>query len=454
MSVKEPRSSSAAARGLRRRVPRLALLLLLGVGTVTGAAEPPPIARVALGASKKQGRPMTDGESCCCSICGLLFLLALYLSSKGSSMQARAKVKQQAKNASDLLPDRLESMKRKDPGFELDPFLAQAKDLFGFVQTALFRRDLGEVRPFLTDATYQRLYTQLQIWRSQGKRQVRADVKVQEQFLIGMEQNEHYDVAHVLFRFRSRLYTTDEGYTDEEVLKLASRKTPLNELTEVWSFVRYSPAPPASGDLRSAWLLSGITAGRRFMNDGEVGLPGLRELRKTDPAFTLQLLQDRAALVFWKWIEAQQQEDPGRFAMLCSPGFLEGMKKSLEEFRQQGRRLVFQDNDVPSVRGTKLRIHPDGYELADVEVIWTGRFGDVPREGTSRTLAYDEQRWELTLRRRAGATTPPIQGAYQLPCPHCGQRTDALVPVCGFCGGLIPRNEEDWVLIHATRKSD
>jgi hypothetical protein len=448
MSTGRPEGKRGGLYRLRRRVPWLALLFLLGAGTVTRAAEVPPVAEIALGASKSKGkgRPMTETESCCCSICFVLFVIALFLS--GGNTRVKAKTVQQKMNASNLLPNRLEALKSKDPSFELELFLGHAKSLFEDVQEALFRRDLGGVRESLTDATYQRLYTQLQIQRFRGNRRVLAEVQVKEHFLLGMEQNDTYDVAHVLFRFKCRRGRADTDTSDEDALKQARRVGP-EDSSEVWSFIRYSPAPPRHAEPRSAWLLSGISSGRRFVNDGEVGLPGSRELRKTDPDLTLQLINDRAALVFWKWLEALQQEEPGRFTMLCSEGFLEGLKRYLADLRQRDMRIVFAETDV-TVRATKLRAHPDGFELAEVEVLWSGTYGEVPRSRGGKSQPHLGLRWTMTLRRRRGATTPPLQGASRIPCPHCSHPTDALVPVCGNCGGLVPRNEEDWVLIQAT----
>lgn len=447
MSTERPEGRRGGRYRPRRGVPWLALLFLLGAGTVTRAAEVPPVAQVAQGASKSKGRPMTETESCCCSVCFVLFVISLFLS--GGNAKVKAKTVQQKMNASNLLPDRLEALKSKDPGFELEPFLAQAKSRFEAVQEALLRRDLGGVRAHLTDATYQRLYTQLQIQRLRGERRVIADLKVKEHFLLGMEQNDTYDVAHILFRFKCRRTRADADTSDEDALRQARRAGP-EDASEVWSFIRYSPAPPRHAEPRSAWMLSGIASGKRFMNDGEVGLPGSRELRKTDPALTLQLINDRAALVFWKWQEALQQEDPGRLTMLCSEGFLEGLKRYLEDLRQRDMRLAFAETDV-MVRATKLRAHPDGFELAEVEVLWSGTYGEVPRSRKGKGQPHQGRlRWTMTLRRRAGATTPPLQGASRIPCPHCTLPTDALVPVCGNCGGLLARNEEDWVLIQAT----
>jgi hypothetical protein len=52
------------------------------------------------------------------------------------------------------------------------------------------------------------------------------------------------------------------------------------------------------------WVLSEITQGSEFVG-ANAAVDGLARARQTDPELTTELLEERAALIFWRWVDAQ-----------------------------------------------------------------------------------------------------------------------------------------------------
>ncbi|HET9449870.1 MAG TPA: Tim44-like domain-containing protein, partial [Aggregicoccus sp.] len=138
------------------------------------------------------------------------------------------------------------ALQLKDPAFELLPLLDRTRWLFVQLQEAWFRRELGPVRPFLSDATYQRLGVQLQLLASQGVRDALTDVQVLEVQIIGLSQSAWFDSVQLRVRAQMRDTDVPAGMSDEAA-RAAARRVPEQSFTEVWTFVRRPGAPTRLG---------------------------------------------------------------------------------------------------------------------------------------------------------------------------------------------------------------
>ncbi len=241
----------------------------------------------------------------------------------------------------------VQALKSKDPQFELEALFDKVRQLFPTLQEAWFKRDLTPVRPFLSDATYQRFNVQLQLMAAQGVRDAIAHVRLRGLQLIGVQQSPWFDSVHI--RVRGEMRDTDvPASLSDEAAREAASKASDEAFTEVWTFVRKPGAQTRIGqDLYQGkcpncgapykggatnvceycqavvnsgnydWTLSEITQGiefNRYLSD----VSGLREARQADPALNLEVLEDRASLLFWKWIDAQSRSDAGRLAQVAT----------------------------------------------------------------------------------------------------------------------------------------
>ncbi len=369
-------------------------------------------------------------------------------------------------------------LKEKDPSFDLLAMFDKVKRLFTEVQTAWFRRDLRPVRPYLSDASHQRLSTQLKLLEHQGIRDALADVQLLDLQIIGLEQSDWFDTMHV--RVKATARDTDVASTlDDAQAEAAARKVQPEQFVEVWSFVRKPGAQTKVGEdlwqgkcpncgapfvggaantcdscgaiVNSGnydWVLAEITQGMEFVRNDE-GVEGLAKARQTDPALNSEMLEDRASLCFWRWIEAQSTGDASALSKLATPEFQERLRDEANALAGQRRRKVFLECAIGAVQ-TRAVQPVEGAELAHLEIRWSARQGTGPIGEKPPTLPTVPQRWVFTLTRKAGAKTPTEAGMATNRCPQChAPLTDNGTTSCEYCGAELASGERDWVLADA-----
>jgi tellurite resistance protein/rubrerythrin len=367
------------------------------------------------------------------------------------------------------------ALKAKDPQFDLMKFFDRTKREFLELQDAWFKRNLEPVRKYLSDATFQRLVTQLKLMELLGVRDAIADPAVLDMQIIGLEQNESYDSVHI--RVTAQLCDAEApaSATDEQALA-AARKVKPEQFIEVWTFLRKPGAvTKVEGDVSQGkcpncgapfeggaantcefcgaivnsgnydWVLAEITQGSQFQPH-PMTPDGLVKARQSDPSLTTEALEDRASLVFWKWVESQSLGDAGRLAKVATPGFQEEVKGGIEHLAKQGKQKFFVECSVGGVNAQQLS-QADGKDIAAVEIKWSAKIGIGPKGGKPPALPSQPQRYVMLLERTVGAKSSADNGMSTNRCPQCGAPlTDNGQPSCEFCGALLSSGERDWVM--------
>jgi len=367
----------------------------------------------------------------------------------------------------------------KDPDFELLLLLDKVKDVFLKLQDGWFHRNLTPLRPFLSDATFQRFNVQLKLMNAQGVRDALVDIQVMDLQIIGLDQSEWFDTVHVRIKAQMRDTDVPSGASDEEALA-AARRAPIEPFIEVWSFVRKPGTPtrigqdlfqgkcpncgaPFQGGASNAcefcsavvnsgnydWTLAEITQGIEHQ-PYYAQVDGLMQVRKADPALNLEVLEDRAALIFWKWIDAQSHGDTRTLAKLSLGTFRQQLDQEFSTFAAKGKRKVFLDCAVGAVIVRQFH-QRDGHDQAHVEIRWSARMGLCGANQRPPTdLPTLPQRWVFSLLRKVGATTRVASGMSTDRCPQCNvPLTDSASPSCDYCGTLLSGGDQDWVLSEA-----
>jgi len=372
----------------------------------------------------------------------------------------------------------VDTLRASDPDFDLVTFLDQVKGLFLRVQGAWAAGGLGPVRRDLSDATFQRFRVQLDLMRGQGVRNVTADMAVLDLQAVGLERTSAFDTLHVRIRAQARDVDVPVALSPGEAMERA-RRAPLEPFIEVWSFVRRPGTrsrkdgllPPgkcpncgapfdggAAGNCTYCgaivnsgaydWVLAEITQGVEA-GSAPLEVPGLEALRAVDPALSLEVLEDRASLLFWGWIDVQARGEPGRMAKLATPDLLAEMAADLAGLRSRRRTRVFLQAAVGSVAVRGIEAGP-ATTLAHVEVRWSARMGVVPEGASAGTPATLPQRWIFTLARKAGVRTDQARGMATARCGNCGAPLgDSVQPTCEHCGATLNDGAHDWVLTRA-----
>jgi hypothetical protein len=371
------------------------------------------------------------------------------------------------------------ALRLKDAQFELQPLLDKTRQLFVELQEAWFKRDMSPVRPFLSDATFQRFEVQLQLMKDQGVRDAITDIDVMDVQLIGLEQSEWFDTVHL--RVRARMRDTDVPATASVAEAIAAAKrVPPEAFTEVWSFVRKPGvqtrigadlfqgkcpncgAPFQGGAANRCefcgaivnsgnydWTLSEITQGIEHVRHW-AQVDNLREAREADPALNLEILEDRTSLLFWKWVDAQSHATTARLHKVASPEALGRLNEEFSSLRKQGQRKVFLECAVGGVITRGFELGQDGFDRAHVEVRWSARMGVGPAKERPPALPTLPQRWVFTLLRKHGARTNTDNGMSTNRCPQCNAPlTDSAAVTCDYCSTPLGTGERDWVLASA-----
>lgn len=367
------------------------------------------------------------------------------------------------------------ALKAKDPQFDLMKFFDRTKREFLELQDAWFKRNLEPVRKYLSDATFQRLVTQLKLMELLGVRDAIADPQVLDLQIIGLEQNDSFDSVHI--RVMAQLCDAEApaNATDEQALA-AARKVKPEQFTEVWTFVRKPGAvTKVEGDVSQGkcpncgapfqggaantcefcgaivnsgnydWVLAEITQGSQFQPH-PMTPDGFVKAKQSDPSLTTEALEDRASLVFWKWVESQSLGDAGRLAKVASAPFQEEVKGGIEHLGKQGKQKFFVECAVGAVNTQQLT-QADGKDIAAVEIKWSAKIGLGPKGGKPPALPSQPQRYVMLLERSTGAKSSADNGMSTNRCPQCAAPlTDNGQPSCEFCGALLSSGEKDWVM--------
>lgn len=372
----------------------------------------------------------------------------------------------------------VDALHASDPGFDLVAFLDQVKALFLRVQGAWSAGDLGAVRRDLSDATFQRLRVQLALLAAQGVRNVTEEMAVLDLQPVGLERTAAFDTLHVRVRAQARDVDVPRGLPEEEA-RARAQAARLAPFTEVWSFVRRpgtrsrkdGALPPgkcpncgapfdggAAGNCTYCgaivnsgaydWVLAEITQGIEAGTE-PVEVPGLATLRADDPAVSLEVLEDRASLLFWSWIDAQSRGEPSRMAKLATADLVSEMSADMTALRGRQRARVFLQAAVGSVAVQTIEA-AGATTLAHVEIRWSAQMGVVPTGASPGALATLPQRWIFTLARKAGVKTDAARGMATDRCGNCGAPLgDSVHPTCEHCGATLNDGAHDWVLGHA-----
>jgi hypothetical protein len=146
----------------------------------------------------------------------------------------------------------------------------------------------------------------------------------------------------------------------------------------------------------------------------------LPALRDDDPDASSEELEDRASMMYWKWIEARVTRSRAKLERFCAtPGQPPAPAAALAEVA------------VGSCDTVKVR-RDETHDRVDVEIRW---------------MAYERDRYRhrLTLVRARGATSR--RGLSCLDCPECGGELASSDDVtCRYCGKALGGDSNDWAL--------
>jgi uncharacterized tellurite resistance protein B-like protein len=338
---------------------------------------------------------------------------------------------------------------------------------------------LESLRPFVSDAVLERFTLQIAEQREDGWRQGMQGLRLGALVLQHVECGRNFDTLTVRIPFESEIHRMRLD-TDE---RIPNSELPRREFEECWSFVRRRGArtKTAAGLIEGQcpncgarlelnqsahcascqclvrsgefdWVLAEITQASEWGAQDELGVAGLSAYAERDPGVSVQLLEDRTSLAFWRWSAAERTARADALARVADTAFYERVAGELAE-RAKTRRTYAADRAVGSVRTLGI-LAGEASDRAVVEVVWDGRLVTLEPGATDagqRPSRPDERRslrrTLFVFARRAGGTTPIGDAFSSARCRNCGAHdAGGTDPRCPYCAA--PRNGDasTWLL--------
>jgi hypothetical protein len=407
----------------------------------------------------------TAGSSRGCSsgawIGGLIFLalvigFVIFIATRKSKERAKITVDEGLKARG------IAALRSRDAGFDPAAFAERTRATMAKVNEAWLGGDMGPARRLISDGVYIRFQAQLGLIKLDGLRNAMADWKVVSAEILSAEADDLWDTVQVKVVGEARDADVPLNL-DAAAAERKVRSAPLTQYHEVWSFVRRRgqqskqgvPAlegrcPGCGADMPISdavrceycnaivnsgehdWVLAEITQPEEWSSEiAQWEVDGLDELRERDATISRQELEDRASVIFWKWIEARATGKASKLARFCMqpPQIGDGNYYLTQAKLQQ---VAVGSSEVAQI----VCGAAGGIDQVLVEIRWSaGVNGAEPKNMLHLfTLARS---FEATSKRRLAS----------LDCTNCGgplAGSDAAT--CDYCGETLSGGKHEWVL--------
>ncbi len=313
---------------------------------------------------------------------------------------------------------------------------------------------MSSARAFISDGVRERFERQLAGLKARGLRNLMEGVEVRDIELMACRSDKHFDALWV------RIAAAALDRTVDAAGSTVSGAFGRQEFEEVWTFLRRpgakslkgsgliegscpscgAPLPIADAALCAAcktwvnsgeydWVLSEITQSCEWrMREPSRDVDGWAAASAEDPVLNLPALEDRASVIFWRWLEARRSADLAPLRPMADEAFC---------------------RDFAAVLATKPPTSLDDAAVGVVEVISFEEAGAWTRVhiGVKWSGGGELRRDFFVLCRAAGAKTDVRQGLRTARCASCGappaERSEAA---CGYCGAALNDGKKDWIL--------
>lgn len=380
----------------------------------------------------------------------------------------------------------VETLVRKDdPEFTKAAFLARVMPAFRKLQDAWCAHDLEPVRPFISDGIHERFQLQLAEQRDLGYRDRMDDLTIDATELAHFRTEgpvEALTVAITATAVDHRVRLRDGSHLS------GSRRPEL--FREYWTFVRRRGARTRPGRpglmegncpncgagvrhnqwaqcrhcqslLRSGehdWVLAEITqAGEWRTPTTNRPIPGLRQLRAKDAALSVQVLEDRASVLFWRWSMAVRAGTTRPVRGVVTERGRAQIEAELGASSQSASTRTYVGERAVGAVDVLGFVAEGDEERALVSVRWSGVTFAVASDGDAERLRpTDVTTTWLELVRRAGYDSGFAAGLSSAHCAGCGAPQSVASEgdaggACDFCGEPLADGNHGWLLdqLHA-----
>jgi tellurite resistance protein len=362
-----------------------------------------------------------------------------------------------------------DALRGRDPDFDEARFLQRVRSAFDKAQAAWCAQDLEPLRAFVSDGVFERFALQIAEQRDDGWRQGMRGLRVGALTIAHVEPGAQFDTVTVRIPFRCEI----DRLALETGAHMRGSRLPRDSFIEMWSFLRRRGARTLSGEgliegkcpgcgaplsmaqsakcgscgclARSGqfdWVLTEITQASVWSAERERDIPGLAGYTQRDPGLSVQALEDRASVAFWRRCAADRAGRVDALTRVSAPAFTARYAEELA-----GRGTYHADCAVGSVR--TLGVLPgEEHDRVVLEVVWDGRratrtAGAAPEVEARRRLHHTL----FVFGRAAGAQTSLDDAFTTLHCRTCGAHdAGGTDPACPYCGTPRTGDRTAWLL--------
>ena len=401
-----------------------------------------------------------------------------YISAKNarSASMSRTIRRGNAASASLRLHSEMDKITTRDPAFSADIFRKRCAKLLPDVQYAWSAQDMTAVRHFISDGVFERFSLQIEMQKGRGLKNIMKNVQVIGCRLVDAESDEFFDTIHLAVTAQA----IDQLVTLEGNRNLQGTSAP-ERFTEIWTFLRRPGAktldrpgllegfcPNCGTQLQLStsttcescgalinsgeydWVLSEITQEEVWHPHRHQAITGVVELRKVDPGFNTQAIEDKVSAIFWHHRAAEFFANRKLLSGVSLPEFTEREEKSWVN-DDNGRHRFYADAAVGSVDLAEVipGNTPDEPDHVRVLVEWSGHreLAKVPGLIKPKWELSRLMRQEYILMRKQGVKSVEKAALTSLHCPGCGAPQVAeSTGKCRYCGLVQNDGGSSWVL--------
>lgn len=350
-------------------------------------------------------------------------------------------------------------------------FYKKVDTAFHAIQKAWSKKDLKEVRHFLSDGMYQKFNVQFKMMNLLKQNNSLSNIKIHHIYADSFEADGDYDIIHV---------GIEASLSDYFVCNLDSRFNSGGEecFIEYWSFIRKtgkgkyfdlynSHACPSCGGMLEDklgevgkcpycntlinngeydWVLSEITqandySSKRFAAKKSTARKKIQTFFNNGTNTCIQQLEDKAANAYMQILGAKVANAPKQMRRFVSDSFFENNKNVKSNYVYN--RLYF--NSVDLIAFETLDQH---YTLSFAIRKTSQRVLITHNSSISIKDPYmTEETDVITLTRSKNYTEKNKGDIYAHTCNFCGgPLVDTLEITCRYCGELLNSSDRDWIV--------
>lgn len=383
----------------------------------------------------------------------------------------------------------LANLQAADPSFDARAFYQRITQSFLKMQDAWCAQDLSAVDAFISDGVRERFKLEFLQAQRLGEKDRMSQIQVISVSLAHATHDHLYDtaVAAIDARAVDQTISTSTG----KVLSGSDQSEPFREY---WTFLRRRGAKttnkpglmegncPNCGAALSInqstqcpschamifsgefdWVLTEITQASVWRPESEMTIPGVEDLIKRDPNFSMAQLEDTASVMFWRKATADITGKINALKKVCTPAFAT-MYAGLLNPHADGNRIAWGHCAVGALRtlgvvaAAKAAMSGNGdpsgqnatapMDQALLQVDWSAqRFNIKPDGSTEHTSNAELFHSLLVLERQPNCQTNIHAGISSAHCPNCGAPfSDDTADSCPYCGAVLTDGARGWVL--------